>query len=36
MALKANFPDKDIKIGFYHDTVEVEESITPSQRIKNS
>jgi hypothetical protein len=36
MALKANFPNKNIKIGFYHDTVEVEESVSPSNRIKNS
>ena len=34
-ALKANFPKKDIKIGFYTDAVLTEEQTTPSQRLKN-
>lgn len=34
-ALQINFPDKDYKIGFYHDTVTTEEMTTPSNRIKN-
>ncbi len=34
-ALAANFPNNNVKIGFYKDTVLTEEMTTPSQRIKN-
>jgi hypothetical protein len=34
-AIAANWPEKKIKIGFYHDTVTTEEMTTPSNRIKN-
>ena len=34
-ALKVNFPEKDLKIGFYHLAPEKEEDVTPSKRIKN-
>lgn len=35
-AIRANFPDKDLKIGFYHMLPEKEQDITPSDRIKNN
>lgn len=35
LALAVNFPDKDIKIGFYHDLVQAEAAVTSSQRIAN-
>jgi hypothetical protein len=35
LALKVNFPGKNIRIGFYHDTVTTEEMTSPSNRIKN-
>lgn len=35
-AIKANFPNKNIKIGFYHDTVMVEEQVNPANRMKNN
>lgn len=35
-ALKANFPEKNLKIGFYHEMPEKEQDITPSKRIKNN
>jgi hypothetical protein len=35
-ALAVNFPDKNIKIGFYHDTVLTEEETSPKDRIKNT
>lgn len=34
-AIMANWPDKNIRMGFYHSTPEREEDITPSKRIKN-
>lgn len=34
-AIAANFPGKNIRVGFYHDTVTTEEATTPSNRIKN-
>lgn len=35
-ALKANFPTKDLKIGFYHLQPEKEQDISPKKRIKNN
>lgn len=35
MALKINFPDKDLKIGFYHVGVKRLEDTTPSERPEN-
>lgn len=34
-ALKLNFPDKELKLGFYHLPPEKEEDITSSKRVKN-
>ncbi|KAA2218248.1 hypothetical protein [Maribacter flavus] len=34
-ALRANWPNKNVKIGFYHISPQREEDITPSDRIKN-
>lgn len=34
-AIMANWPEKNIRMGFYHSTPEREEDITPSNRIKN-
>jgi len=34
-AIAANFPGKNLKIGFYHDTVLTEEATTSKDRIKN-
>ncbi|MFZ4463077.1 MAG: hypothetical protein ACOYN5_04480 [Bacteroidales bacterium] len=36
LALAANFPEKDIKIGFYHDVVLTEEATAPADRTKNN
>ncbi|EHO13814.1 hypothetical protein [Myroides odoratimimus] len=35
-AIKANWPDKNIKIGFLHQLPEKEEDISPAKRIKNA
>jgi len=35
-AIAANFPGKDIRIGFYHDAVNTDANITPALRIKNT
>ena len=35
MAIAANFPNKRVKMGFYHDTVLTEEATKPSERTKN-
>lgn len=35
-AIKANFPNTQYKLGFYHDTVLTEESTKPEDRIKNT
>ena len=35
-AIKANFPKKNIKIGFYHDNVLTEEATPPTERTKNA
>lgn len=35
-AIKANFPEKDLKIGFYHAPVKSEEETAPKDRIKNN
>lgn len=34
-AIEANFPNADVKIGFYHDVVLTEEATNPKDRIKN-
>jgi len=34
-AINANWPDKKVKLGFYHTAPEREEDITPKDRIKN-
>ena len=34
-SIAANFPGKTVKLGFYHDVVHTEETVTPSQRLKN-
>lgn len=34
-AIDANWPGKNLKIGFYHDVVKTEDSVTPSERVKN-
>ncbi len=34
-ALKANFPDKGLKLGFYHNVPERQEDISPSKRMQN-
>jgi hypothetical protein len=34
-AIAANFPDKDLKLGFYHPVVRTEENIKPEERMKN-
>lgn len=34
-ALKVNFPNKGLKLGFYHEKPEKEEAVTPSQRVLN-
>lgn len=35
-AIKANWPQKKLKLGFHHNVVEKESDITPSNRIKNN
>ena len=35
-AIAVNFPKKDLKMGFYHDTMLTEESTTPKERVKNN
>lgn len=35
-AIKANFPDEDVKMGFFHDVPETQQNITPSQRSRNN
>lgn len=35
MALKVNFPNKDLRIGFYHDNLLTEEATSPQLRVKN-
>ena len=34
-AIAANFPNKNVKLGFYHDAVITEEATSPQNRIKN-
>ncbi len=34
-AIKANFPNKNLKLGFYHVQPESEQDVTESQRVKN-
>jgi len=34
-ALEANFPGKNLKVGFYHDIVKTEETTPPKERLKN-
>ena len=35
-AIAFNFPDKDLRIGFFHQSVKSEESLTSSARLKNN
>ncbi len=35
IAIKANFPDTDLRIGFYHDAVLTEQATNPNDRVKN-
>ena len=35
-AIKANFPDTDLRMGFYHDVVLTEEATSPANRMKNA
>lgn len=35
-ALKANFPEKGLKIGFYHTPTKAESEVSPNDRIKNN
>jgi hypothetical protein len=35
MAIKANFPETNLRLGFYHENVLPEKDITPSERIRN-
>lgn len=35
-AIAANWPDKNVKIGFYHDVVISEQQTNPTERIKNT
>ena len=34
-AIEANWPGKNLKLGFYHDVVKTEENVTPEERVKN-
>lgn len=34
-AIRINWPDKDIQLGFYHDVVKTEDSVTAEERTKN-
>lgn len=36
MAIKANFPGTDLRLGFYHDIVMTEEKTNPKDRLKNA
>jgi hypothetical protein len=36
LAIKANFPTKDLRLGFYHDIVMTEEKTNPNDRLKNA
>ncbi len=36
LAIRANFPGTDLKVGFYHDIVMTEEKTNPSDRLKNA
>ena len=35
-AIASNFPEKDIKIGFYHEAVKTEDMVPPKDRLKNA
>lgn len=35
-AIKNNWPDKKLKLGFYHDVVKTEDSVTSKNRVKNA
>ena len=35
-AIAANFPEKDLKIGFYHSIVKTEDQTAPADRVKNN
>lgn len=35
-ALNANWPGKKLKIGFYHEIVKTEDSVSPEKRVKNA
>lgn len=35
-AIKINFPDANVKLGFYHPVLQTEDSTTSSQRLKNN
>ncbi len=35
-AIAANFPERNVKIGFYHDLLLTEEQTTPANRLRNS
>lgn len=35
-AIEANWPGKGLKLGFYHDIVKTEDSVTSSERMKNA
>ncbi len=35
LAIQANFPGTDLKVGFYHDNVLTEEATNPKNRVKN-
>ena len=34
-AIRFNFPEKRVRLGFYHQSVKTEESISSSDRLKN-
>lgn len=36
MAIRANFPGKKLRLGFYHDVLLTEEATNPKDRVKNS
>ena len=36
MAIRANFPGTDLRLGFYHDIVMTEEKTNPKDRLKNA
>jgi hypothetical protein len=35
LAIRANFPGSDVKVGFYHDNILTEEATNPDDRVKN-